>query len=239
MELNVFGFNIRIVTTAQRSVQHPAQPTRLTLLHSRGLFRASLARLLAEERDFGLVAECGDASSALGSLAQSPPDVLLFDFGIWHEFVAAARRSGYQGKFLALAEELDAIGCVRALSRGISGVVLSSDSPVQLVQAIRVVAGGGAWVDQTVIQHLAERYPHHEEVHLDGLSGREQAVLRGILSGLTNRKIADQIGASEATVKATLQQLFDKTGVRTRSQLVRIAMADSNLTSGHAEARHV
>ncbi len=53
-------------------------------------------------------------------------------------------------------------------------------------------------------------------------------MLRGVLSGLTNRKIADQIGASEGTVKATLQLLFNKTGVRTRSQLVKIMLADAS-----------
>jgi two-component system, NarL family, nitrate/nitrite response regulator NarL len=87
-----------------------------------------------------------------------------------------------------------------------------------------MVANGESWVDRKVIQLLADRYPQHEELHLDGLAEREQAVLRGILSGLTNRKIADQIGLSEATVKATLQNLFHKTGVRTRSQLVRIML---------------
>ncbi len=86
-------------------------------------------------------------------------------------------------------------------------------------------------MDQDVIQFLADRYPHHEDLRLDTLAEREQAVLRGILSGLTNRKIADQIGASESTVKATLQQLFDKTGVRTRSQLVRFMLAEETAHS--------
>jgi DNA-binding NarL/FixJ family response regulator len=75
-----------------------------------------------------------------------------------------------------------------------------------------------------LIQLLADRYPHHEDVRLDALAQREQAVLKGILGGLSNRKIAEQIGVSESTVKATLQQLFGKSGVRTRSQLVRMML---------------
>jgi DNA-binding NarL/FixJ family response regulator len=165
------------------------------------------------------------------SLADTRPDVVLFDFGIWPDLVTTARDAGYQGKFLAIAEEIDPAGCVRALSQGVSGVVLGSDSPTRLVQAIHVVASGAAWVDQGVIQFLADRYPHHEDLRLDSLAEREQAVIRGILSGLTNRKIADRIGTSESTVKATLQQLFDKTGVRTRSQLVRIMLADETVQS--------
>jgi DNA-binding NarL/FixJ family response regulator len=204
---------------------------RLMLLHPQMLFRTSLARLLSTERDFELVAECANVAEALERLTDTRPDVILFDFGIWQDLVSQAGDAGYAGRFLAIAEEVDAASCVRALSRGISGVVLGGDSPARLVQAIHMVASGAAWVDQDVIQFLADRYPHHENVRLDALAEREQAVLRGILNGLTNRKIADRIGASESTVKATLQQLFDKTGVRTRSQLVRIMLAEEAVHS--------
>ena len=53
---------------------------------------------------------------------------------------------------------------------------------------------------------------------------RERHVLSYIFEGLANKEIAERIGVSESSVKATLQQLFSKTGVRTRSQLVRIAL---------------
>ena len=56
------------------------------------------------------------------------------------------------------------------------------------------------------------------------LTEREDQVLRGVFEGLANKEIAAKIGVSENSVKATLQQLFQKTGVRTRSQLVRIAI---------------
>jgi DNA-binding NarL/FixJ family response regulator len=56
------------------------------------------------------------------------------------------------------------------------------------------------------------------------LTAREQRVLRGIFDGLTNKQIAVQVGATEPAVKATLQQLFRKAHVRTRAQLVRVAL---------------
>ena len=52
-------------------------------------------------------------------------------------------------------------------------------------------------------------------------------MLQGVFEGLANKEIAARIGVSEASVKATLQQLFNKTGVRTRSQLVRITLEGS------------
>jgi anti-anti-sigma factor len=60
------------------------------------------------------------------------------------------------------------------------------------------------------------------------LTQREQAVLRGVFEGLTNKEIALRLHIAEASVKFILQRLFEKTGVRTRSQLVRIALQYSN-----------
>src|ERR1700730_1544583 len=59
------------------------------------------------------------------------------------------------------------------------------------------------------------------------ITRREQQVLRGVFEGLTNKEIAGHVGVSESAVKATLQQLFRKTRVRTRAQLVRIAVEGS------------
>jgi DNA-binding NarL/FixJ family response regulator len=65
----------------------------------------------------------------------------------------------------------------------------------------------------------AEPQPAHRP-----LTDREHEVLRGVFEGLGNKEIAARLGVSESSVKASLQNLFQKTGVRTRSQLVRIAL---------------
>jgi DNA-binding NarL/FixJ family response regulator len=70
-------------------------------------------------------------------------------------------------------------------------------------------------------QHAAETRPHRP------LTPREQHVLRGVFDGLTNKEIAAEIGVTEGAIKATLQQLFRKARVRTRAQLVRVAIEDS------------
>jgi len=202
----------------------PEQPRiRLILLDHHLLFRESLARLLTSEHDFELVAECTTSSEALKTLKISAVDVILVDIGIAKEFISCARKSRYAGKFLAIARDADARGSAKVLRCGASGIFLDSDSSAWLIQAIRLVANGEAWVDHKVIQLLAERYPHYEDRWLGTLSEREQSVLLGVVDGLSNRKIGDRIGVSESTIKATLQRLFKKASVRTRSQLVRIA----------------
>ena len=91
-----------------------------------------------------------------------------------------------------------------------------------------MVAAGEAWMDPKMVQTLAEGVSQRREQDLNKLlTEREQRVLRGVFEGLTNKEIGAQIGVSESAVKATLQQLFEKTGVRTSSQLVRIALESS------------
>jgi DNA-binding NarL/FixJ family response regulator len=66
---------------------------------------------------------------------------------------------------------------------------------------------------------------------------RERDVLRGVFDGLANKEIAMRLQISESSVKAALQQLFEKTGVRTRSQLVRIVLEEhSDLVQTHSRS---
>jgi len=119
-----------------------------------------------------------------------------------------------------------------ALRMGASGIFLKHNSPGSLAQAIRLVASGEMWVDQRVIHLLADGVPHRQEPGFRKLlTEREQEVLRGLFEGLTNKEIAAQLEVSESAIKATLQQLFQKTRVRTRSQLVRIALESSLASS--------
>jgi DNA-binding NarL/FixJ family response regulator len=116
-----------------------------------------------------------------------------------------------------------------ALKRGASGIFLKSDTPDRLLQAIRIVGTGGNWVDQGILQLLADqsidRYPRLEEYRSGPvLEDRERTVLRGIVDGLTNRKIGLKMGLSESCIKNVVQHLFSKAGVNTRGQLVRVAL---------------
>jgi DNA-binding NarL/FixJ family response regulator len=87
------------------------------------------------------------------------------------------------------------------------------------------VAAGEAWVDLAVVQLLAGSITERGNPNLDGLlTKRERQVLQGVLDGYTNRIIAEHVGLSEGSAKAILREVFRKAGVRTRSQLVRVAL---------------
>ena len=211
------------------------RPIRIVLLDHHLLFRESLARLLAAGKDFHVVAECRTPSEALQILADSVVDVVLVEIGAAKEFISSARTIRYAGQFLAIARDADATGSANVLKRGASGIFRDSDSFAWLVQAIRLVADGEAWVDHEVIQLLAERYPQHEEREFATLTEKERTVLQGVIDGLSNRKIGGRIGISESTVKTILQRLFKKARVHTRSQLVRRALDGSWAPAPHGE----
>jgi DNA-binding NarL/FixJ family response regulator len=160
---------------------------------------------------------------------RSGADVVLLDFDAGvdscNEFLSAAAGSVISGRFLVMMTDADARTSAIALKLGASGVFLKSEAASRLIHAIRMVANGVIWIDQKVIRRLVEHYPlEWDPGYGDGLKQREQEVLQGIMGGLSNRKIGDQMDLSESSVKAIVQRLFKKAGVRTRSQLVRIAL---------------
>jgi DNA-binding NarL/FixJ family response regulator len=202
---------------------------RLLLLDDHILFREGLRRLLISEPDFETVAECGSPSEALAVLAREAIDLVLLDFDLEDDtgtrFISAAIAGGYKGKILMVTAGMSPPDISAAWKLGISGIFLKHSSPATLLEAIRTVAAGGEWIDPKLASGRGVESKSQDAT--GQLTTREQQVLRSVFEGLTNKEIAHRIGVSQSSVKATLQQLFEKTGVRTRGQLVRIAIERS------------
>jgi DNA-binding NarL/FixJ family response regulator len=208
------------------------QPIRLLLLDDHILFREGLRRLLVSEPDFETVAECSTPAEALEALSRLQVDVVLLDFDLEDDtgtrFITSAAATGFKGKILMVTAGMGSQDVSVALKLGISGIFLKHNPPTLLLTVIRQVAGGGFWMDPKITATgtvsggtvKSQRAPVH-------LTPREQKVLRAVFEGLTNKEIAYHLGVSQSSVKATLQHLFDKMRVRTRGQLVRIAIERS------------
>ena len=206
-----------------------ASTVHILLLDDHTLFRESASRLLAAEPGFEVVAHCGTIGEALQILRRKVIDIVLLDFDLGEsdgrQFLRLAKEQGFQGKVLVVTAGVDAGVAAELIRSGISGVFRKHDSAALLAQAIRDVMAGKVWLDQEQLQTAL-----NSEVAVRGeppsrrFTEREQQVLSYVFEGLANKEIAARIGVSESSVKATLQQLFSKTGVRTRSQLVRIVL---------------
>ena len=159
---------------------------------------------------------------ALQILKQKSIDVVLLDFDLGEqdgrEFIPLAKAQGFKGKVLVVTAGLDRGAAIELIRCGTSGVFLKRDSAVLLAQGIRDVMAGKVWLDQELLQNalITAELATPQENRTKPFTQREQQVLSCVFEGLANKEIAAQIGVSESSVKATLQQLFSKTGVRTR-----------------------
>ncbi|HLH16852.1 MAG TPA: response regulator transcription factor [Bryobacteraceae bacterium] len=203
---------------------------RLLLVDGNVLFRESLASLLDAEPGLAVAGQCATAQEAAGLLARSPVDVVLVSFDGWtaagFATIATVRPAAPDAGILVLAARMEPHDAVRALRSGVCGIFLKDNHAQKLIAAVRMVAGGHAWIDRGLLRALAEG-PPGGAAGFGALSDREQRVLRALAEGRTNRRIGEEIGASEAAVKRTLHHLFEKTGTRSRAALVRAALEGS------------
>jgi DNA-binding NarL/FixJ family response regulator len=205
------------------------QNIRLLLLDDHTLFRESLSRLLDAELDFEMVADCSTVDQAIEVLRDRAVDLVLLDYDLGPQrapdFLDRARAIGRKPRVLMVTAGITPSESVQILNEGASGLFLKHSSPALLAEAIRRVHGGETWVDQRCLRDIVQvaAQPEGRSQSKD-FTERERSVLRGVFEGLSNKEIGARLEISESSVKAALQQLFHKTGVRTRSQLVRIAL---------------
>lgn len=201
---------------------------RIVLLDDHALFRESVARLLVAEPDFEVVAACGSVKEALTTVRRELIDIVLLDFDLGQsdgrQFMRSAKEQGYKGKVLVVTAGVENDEAADLIRNGVSGIFTKNNSAMLLAEGIRDVMAGKVWFDQELLQEALSGTKPHLEDHMGRFTERERVVLSFVFEGLANKEIADRISVSESSVKATLQQLFSKTGVRTRSQLVRIAL---------------
>ena len=203
---------------------------RLLIIDDHSLFREGLVRLLAAEPGFKVVGSCGHLGDARIVLNREPVDLVLLDYDLeteqGSEFLEEARRLGKTLKVLMVTAGMSSAGMLNVIEAGASGIFLKHSPPAQLAEAIRRVSDGEMWLDPRAVKPVVQGASRvAERSKLESLlSEREKTVLKGVLEGASNKAIAATLNLSESSVKAVLQQLFLKTGVRTRSQLVRVAL---------------
>ncbi len=200
----------------------------ILLVDDHALFRESVARLLMAEPGFRIVAHCESVNEALEKLRKTRVDIVLLDYDLGQhdggEFMLAANQQGFAGKVLVVTAGVEKEQAMRLIRSGISGIFMKHLSASLLIEGIRDVLAGKVWFERELLQKAICEEPVRQEFSAGKFTERERQVLSYVFDGLANKAIAERIRVSESSVKATLQQLFSKTGVRTRSQLVRVAL---------------
>ncbi|MBZ5590939.1 MAG: response regulator transcription factor [Acidobacteriia bacterium] len=200
---------------------------RALLVDDHALFRESVARVLAAEADLD-VSHCATIQDALRLLQHQPVDLVLLDHDLGNErafqFLPAARQIGFAGRVLIVTAWISDTAARRLIRQGVAGI-FSKQSPLSaLAEAIRGVQAGQTYLDPRYEALAGDESATGPQGSGPRFNDRQRRVLRFVLEGLSNKEIAWRLQISESYVKAILQTLFEKTGVRTRGQLVRVAL---------------
>lgn len=206
-------------------------PISLLLADDHGVVRRGLAALVAPEEDIEVVAEAATAEAAVERARIGDIDVVLMDLrfgpvgepGATPAGVEATRRirarEGAPAVLVVTAYDSDPeiLGAVEA---GAVGYMLKDAEPEQLLGAIRAAARGETVLAPAAAATLMGSLRQNRSAPGIELSRRESEVLRAVESGDTNRRIARELGVSEATIKTHLAHIFAKFDVSSRTAAV-------------------
>lgn len=191
------------------------------LVDDHALLRTGVANIINQEPDLHVVAEAGNGVEAVAAYERYRPDVALLDLrmpvmeGV--EAVRLIRERDPQARVIVLTTYDTDEEIARALRAGAKAYVLKDISADDLIQCIRDVLAGKTYLAPAAAAKLAEGVTHVQ------LTPRELSTLRLMADGKSNKEIASELGISDRTVKTHLGHLFEKLGVTSRTEAVKVA----------------
>jgi DNA-binding NarL/FixJ family response regulator len=202
------------------AVAAPAKATVL-LVDDHALLRTGVANIINQERDLVVVAEASNGIEAVAAFERCRPDVTLLDLrmpvmeGV--EAVRQIRALDPRARVIVLTTYDTDDEIARALKAGAKAYVLKDISADLLIGCIRDVLAGKTYLAPSAAAKLAEGVTHVQ------LTPREMAALRLMADGKANKEIASELSISERTVKTHLGHLFEKLGVASRTEAIKVA----------------
>ncbi len=207
-------------------------PIRVLLVDDHALMRAGLRALLASEPDVEVVGEAATGEEGVEKALELRPDVVLMDLSMpGCGGLEATRRiaQGTGARVLVLTLHAEREYLMPVLDAGGSGYVTKHSADHDLLDAIRVVAGGDVFLYPSATRMLIRsvrggREPERPADPVNLLSAREREVLTLTAEGFSSTEIGGRLHLSHKTVETYRQRVMDKLDLRHRSELVRFAL---------------
>jgi len=194
---------------------------RVLLVDDHALLRTGVANIINQEPDLHVVAEAENGVEAISAYERHRPDVTLLDLrmpvmeGV--EVVRQIRERDPRARVIILTTYDTDDEISQALKAGAKAYVLKDISADGLVGCIRDVLAGKSYLAPAAAAKLAEGVTRVQ------LTPREMATLRLLADGKANKEIANELDISERTVKTHLAHLFEKLGVTSRTEAIKVA----------------
>ncbi|MCM2250862.1 MAG: response regulator transcription factor [Ramlibacter sp.] len=202
---------------------------RIVIADDHAIVREGLKRIISDTGDMTVAGEAADGSEVMKRVRELDFDILVLDLSMpgrsGMELIRLVRSEKPKVRILVLSMHQELQYAVRAIKSGASGYLTKESAPAQLEQAIRKIAGGGAFITPEVAEQLAlgampgsESYPH------EMLSDREFEVFRLLADGVSVTEIASRLKLSVKTVSTHKANLMQKMGLQNASELIRYAI---------------
>jgi len=200
---------------------------KILLVDDHAVVRSGLSKFLLVNKDFKLVGEAGDGAEAVNMAALHKPDVILMDLSMpGMDGIAATReiKKKYSDiKVIALTSFSDQNMVQGALQAGANGYLQKNVTAAELAFAIRGAYEGKMTLSPEAAQALANSTAQ-PQIAGNTLTERELDVLRHMVEGMNNNEIAEKLVISLGTVKFHVSNIFQKLGVDSRVEAVKMAM---------------
>jgi len=209
---------------------------RVVVADDHRLFREGIRLILGQQKDIRIVGEAVNGLQTIDAVENLKPDVVLLDIkmpemdGI--QVITPIRQKSPKTKALMLTAYMDEVKIFESLKAGAKGYLSKDSSVSDLTKAIKAVHRGELWIerklmsrffDQEAIANSAEGNAPGKTK--EGLTPREQEVLRQLATGRSNKEIAEELFISEKTVKSHLNSIFRKLNVTRRLQAILYAIS--------------
>lgn len=209
--------------------------TRILLADDHPVIRTAIEVLL-RDTDYELAGTARTGEEALQECGRLEPDILLLDLqmpeGTGMDVLRKLRAAGPAPRIVILTAGIDDGSLMEARALGVQGMVLKNSDPAYLLECLDRVRAGGTWIDPELsarCEDLAETYGAPGR---PALAPRERQLIRFVRRGLRNREIAKELGVTEGTVKVYLHSIFEKLGMKNRTELA--IRADEILAESYA-----
>ena len=209
-----------------------AKHIRVLLVDDHQVVRTGLRMIIESQPDMEMVGEAGNRAEALALAASENPDIILLDLDLGDfsgtEIITDLLAAASGARIIILTGLRSTEAYKQALMLGAMGIVAKDKAADVLINAIKVVSKGEAWLDTaTTASMLGEmsRAPKAKPIDPEAekiatLTNREREVVTLIGEGIKNREIADRLFISETTVRHHLTSIFDKLDVGDRVELL-------------------